>query len=285
MPREHSIGWPVDAIVDTGEHIALGCYQYSGERSGRVFYLDRETHSVASELPTTGTLALCFHAGLLYCANAQNISVYRADELVRRVDTLGINTYIDCAEHVAVASTDGHLRLYDYSLSLVKELAVSNDTVWVVKRIGDAYYIGTEEGLAYRYRLATDRLEAIGGRRSGIIDFLEIDGLLYVSSYDDSVEVFSIADLAPVKAHKKVGSLWKMVPYGQFILAASMYDGLQIFDREFNLLRRVPTGSICYGLCLSQGRAVWSSFYDNAIYSADLSALTDPTDQSTNKGV
>ncbi|KAI5170011.1 hypothetical protein PAEPH01_1172, partial [Pancytospora epiphaga] len=127
-------------------------------------------------------------------------------------------------------------------------------------------YIGSEEGLAYEYDYEKESLIQIGERRLGILDFIEINGLLHISSYDDTVKAFDKRTGRFSREFKETGSLWKMVCQGQTVHAASMYDGYRVFDSNFNLLDKTNTNSICYGLCVTEEEVLWSSFYDNSIF-------------------
>lgn len=272
MPTRKEIGWPVDCIIETARHYVLGSYKYDGLRSGKLQYLNKETKEVEIEHSTSGTFHICLHGDLIYCANANDISVYGDNGLVAKIGTPSLNTYIDCSTYVAVSDTTGTVTLYDYELNAIKSTKVSNDTAWVVKEINGMHYVGTEEGWAYRYDTRSCGLVRIGSRRLGILDFIVVDGMLYISSYDDNVEVYDENTLEYQTVYRKTGSLWKMILAGEQIYAACMYDGCKIFDKKFNLNTCIPTGSICYGLWVNGVEFIWSSFYENAIFYKNLNS-------------
>lgn len=260
------LGVPVDTVVETRQHIVAGSYVYDSGRSGKVQYLNKETKEVEHEHATGGTLCMCVREELVYCANASSISVFCEKGPVMKIQTEAINTYIDCGAHVVVADTAGKVRLFNYDLECVRDVEVSKDTVWVAKEIGDRIYIGTEEGLAYEYSFASDRLVQIGARRTGILDFIEVGGRLCISSYDGNVEVYEFGTLERHRMFRNVGSLWKMHCSGRRIHCSCMYDGYRVFDTDFGLLDSIPTRSICYALCVTRDEVLWSSFYDNCIF-------------------
>ena len=112
----------------------------------------------------------------------------------------------------------------------------------------------------------------------GILDFIETDNKLIVSSYDGNLEIFEFETFLPIKEIKKIGSCWKMVSKGQKIFCACMYDGLKVLDLGFNILEVIPTKTICYGLCLAFDRVYWSCFYSKLILYSDAKCF-DNLDQ------
>lgn len=344
---------PVDIILETDEHIVLGCYKYGEERTGKIMFLNKDTKYLEYEYTTSGTLCIATNSrysntdtkysnlnsadinnniedvlneaisniGTLYCANSTSISIYSKHGCLKEVKTDYLNTYIYCGTYVYVSNTNGEVVIYDYKLNHIRTVKVSKDTVWVVKEIditkninsaklnneinytniltkitegnistvlnaqslnainkGNENFsleqvyllIGDEEGWAHRYNIYTEEIVKIGKRREGIIDFLCIGDYVYISSYGGNVEIYNKYNLELQNLFNGVGSLWKMIIIDNLIYCASMYDGLNIFNKEFDIIDKIETQSICYGLCIikktSGVEIYWSSFYENCIY-------------------
>lgn len=269
-PTKIATGQPIDAIVEYKSWLVVGSYVYDGNRSGKIQFIDQATKQIVREYSTPGTLCLFAKDAYIYAANTTGIAMYDENGLVKEVTTEHINTYIDCQSRVIASDTGGRIHFYSLDLEEIKSIKVSNDTIWVAKEIAGRVYIGTEEGYAYEYSFPDGKVRQIGDRRSGILDFMEISGWVYISSYDGNVEAFEVG--IPERRRKIEGttSLWKMVRKGPAIHCSCMYDGYRKLDLEFNLIESVPTESICYGMCVAGDTAYWSSFYENCIYHKEI---------------
>ena len=72
------------------------------------------------------------------------------------------------------------------------------------------------------YDLRNDILKKFGSKRSGIIDFLEMNDLIFVSSYDQNIEVFEIESLEKIRKILNVGAFWKMINKNNMIYCSCL---------------------------------------------------------------
>lgn len=257
----------VDSICEDSSHIILGSYAYeNGERKGAVQFLNKDSRLIELEMGTSGTLDMATSNEMLYAANSSTVELYVDLKLKKEYKTAGINTRLDISEFITVADTAGRISFYDLELNFKGDCQVSNDTVWAVNTINGRVYIGTEDGTALIYENKTNTVQKIAKRKAGIIDIMELNGLICMSSYDSAIECWDPRTGHVERSFKDVGSVWRMQRRDNQIYSACMYDGFKVFDLEFNKIKEYATNSICYGLAVRDKEVVWSSFYDKTLY-------------------
>lgn len=273
-PRSKDCGFPIDCIVEAGSAMVLCSYKHSnGNREGRLQFVDKDSMESRFEIQTSGTLHAFHQCGRIYCADSRAITAHQDFRIVASLETESLNTYISGGDCIYAASISGEIRVLDSDLRLVESVRVSCEPVWVVKQFGDCLYFGDESGCCYRYNRVSRIHTQIGRKRLGILDIFFDEDLILVSSYDDNLEVYCLNTLELKETKRHVGSLWKIEKTGKVFVCACMYEGMKIFDGDFNLLCTYKTNSICYGLCIVSKMVFWSSFYDNTVFWASLDEL------------
>lgn len=267
MPfHSFNIELPIDCIVESKNYIVLCGYLYANvERNGCVHFLDKNSLEIVHTVKTSGTLHAFYKDNRIYLANSEDISVLEENELIYKVMTKALNTYVYVDEYVYVSDEKGNITVYDLNLNLFKTISVTNEPIWVVKYFNSNLYFGNEKGECFKYNLETNELQQIGSKRLGIIDILVDSDNIIVTSYDDNVEIFDFNTLSMKKKIIKSGSLWKILKYNEVYFCASIYDGVKIFDSNFNLLKQIKVETICYGIWISGYKLIWADFYEKKI--------------------
>jgi len=258
---------PIDFLVETDEHlVACGYVFEQNTRHGGIYFLDKRTLVLLSSRETTGTLQACYSRGILYTANASDITAFVGFDKVASYPTAVLNTCIatDGCD-VYVGNINGDIRIFDAELRLKAEVHISRNPIWTMKIADERLYLGDEGGCMSIYRLADGAIDRIEDGREGIIDILIDQETLRVSSYDEDLVIYDKKSLVEIKRHKRVGALWKMIQIGDYIVSSCIYQGVRIFDLDFKLLRSIETESICYGVCCLGSRLVWAPYYNGCI--------------------
>lgn len=262
----------VDSIVVTNNNIVLGSYDHeNGKREGRILFLDKNTKDIVYEHSTSGTLSLFARENTIFAANASDVAIYKDNVLVKKIETESLNTSIFVSDFIYVTDISGNLSIYDENLNLIKLIKISTEPLWIVKEIEKHIFVGSEDGMAYCY--FGENVKIIGKKRLGILDFVKINKHLYISSYDDCIEVYEFSTFEFIKRIDKIGSAWKIIHKNSLLYCSCIYDGVKIFDCDFNLIKSFPTKTICYGICLSEKELIWASFYEQCLFWNDIDSL------------
>lgn len=274
VPKSKDYGSPIDCIVETDNAMVLCSYEHSnGDREGKLQFVDKDTMEVKFEVPTSGTLHALYQDGRVYCADSRAIVALQDRRVIARLETESLSTYVSGGDHIYVANTSGEIRVLDADLRLVERINVSSEPVWVAKQFRSYLYLGDESGCCYRFSRDSGTHAQIGKKRLGILDIFFDNESILISSYDNNLEIYCLNTLELRETKKQTGSLWKIEKVGNVFVCACTYEGMKVFDEDFNLLRTYRTSSICYGLCIASGRVFWSSFYDNTVFWASLDEL------------
>ena len=98
---------------------------------------------------------------------------------------------------------------------------------------------------------------------------------MLVSSYDENLLVYEPSSQEMLEKYQKVGNLWRIIQKDEHIISSCIYDGVRIFDLNYNLQKNIKTESICYAICLMDTKLVWAPFYSNCIEWIDFDGSAD----------
>lgn len=253
---------PVDFLLETDNHIVACAYQFKeNERSGALYFLNKETLELVSKGETSGTLQAFYKDGILYTANASNVSAFKETKELHRYNTEALNTCIFVEDFVYIGNVNGNIIIFNRELEKLSVLHLLENPIWVLKVHCGIAYIGDEAGTVLAYNLTDKSIHVIDKRAMGIIDIFIINGTIAVASYDEDLVIHDLNTFKVVKKHLKIGTLWKIIQKGNFIFASCIYQGLKIFDLQFNLLKAVLTESICYAVCCTDRQLIWAPYY------------------------
>ena len=266
----------VDVIIRFNQNIIFGCYYYDAvldDRMGKIIVFDPETNNIIKEIITTGTLSLYTDNKFIYAANSNNIEIFDQNfNSIFKIITNAINTYMDIYENILIISNiHGEFQFLNLINKSMNTIQVSKDPIWIIKIKDDIIYYGTEGGIFGSYSITNNTSTTICNTRLGIIDILIIDNYIYVSSYDNNIQIYNINEnnIILFKTIPNVGQLWKIIYYTyqekQYFICADIHEGLKIFDINFQLLSFFPTKSLFYGLCIYNNYLYYSSFYENMV--------------------
>lgn len=258
---------PIDCIFETNKYIvACGYLHTDANRSGMVYFIDKTTYKVLDSVETTGTLHGCCCGDRIYLANVDNVSLFHENHLIKICDTGSFNTYVCVHDGVVyVSDISGNIRVLDTELNQISIIKGSSRPIWILKRYMDRLYFGDEAGFTYYYDCRTSQIQQLGKQREGIIDMIFRNNEVFISSYDGNIEVYGLETSFMTRKIENVGALWKMIEYDGRIVASSIYDGLKIFDSEFNQITQIKTETICYGVYCVNDVVLWAPFYSNII--------------------
>lgn len=270
------IDMPIDCIIESQKFFVCCGYQYlNNERGGCLYFLDKNNFKIIDSVATTGTLHAFFKENKIFVANSRDISIFEENNLLIKYPTHSINTYVFVDDYIYVADEKGCITVFDFNLTVIKTISITKEPVWIVKSSENYLYFGNEAGECFRYSIQSDSFCRIGKKRLGIIDIVIDSDSLFISSYDDNVEVFDRHTLELKKKSAKLGSLWKILKHGNFFICSAIYEGLKIFNSEFELIKQIPVKTICYAIHLSDNRIIWADFYNKKIMWIDLQLIFD----------
>lgn len=261
-----NLKYPVDCIFESYKYIVACCYLHEDtNRSGIVYFIEKNTFKIVDSIATTGTLQGCCDGDRIYLANVNNVSLFHENQPIKTYNTDSFNTYIYMQDDIYVSDISGNIRIFDRELNQISLINGSSEPIWVVKRHMDRIYFGDEAGFSYYFHCDTNQIKQIGKQREGIIDIIFRNGEVLFSSYDGNIECYDIETLSLTRKIENIGALWKMIEYKDMIIASSIYDGLMIFDSEFKEIDQIKTETICYGICCINDVVLWAPFYSNKI--------------------
>jgi diphthine methyl ester acylhydrolase len=270
--RTHETGMPIDSLAHgSGVLVAGGYRMEDGVRSGKVFFYDKE-NVVQHEVPSSGTLDVKTDGGCVYLANSRDVGVVdlKSRAHAQRA-TESINTYISIGEgFIAVSNTGGEVSLYGRELEPVRKARVSADPVWVVEAYGREMVSGCEGGSLSFSDARAEGIHRILQRGCGITSVYAMDEYLYVGSYDESIEVLDKRMYGVVRRARVGGGVWRILSAEGHFYVACMHEGAKVFDMDFNLLQRHPTASMVYAMIVHERSLIFTSFYDQKLYIADI---------------
>lgn len=265
----------IDYLVLTEKYlVACGYAIKDSNRFGELYFLDINTFSVVHRTNTTGTLQAFFKNGILYTANSKDVTAFKDFKEIFKFNTENsINTCIFVENDVYVGDINGNITIYDINLNKKEVLKITTDPIWTVKLFNNNIYAGDEAGHSYFYNLVNKNIVKIDVPRLGILDIFIHDQNLYISSYDENLMVYEPDNHTFIKKFDKIGTIWKTIKNDKFIACSCIYEGVKIFDLDFNLIKHIKTDTICYGICFVGSRFVWSPFYNNRIEWIDMNNI------------
>ncbi|ELA42754.1 uncharacterized protein VICG_00069 [Vittaforma corneae ATCC 50505] len=214
---------------------------------------------------TSGTLQAFFNDGILYTANAADVSAFIDFDVLAKHDTSVMNTCIFVGANVYIGDIGGSIAVFDKKLKKKSEIRLSNSPIWTIKVLDNTLYAGDEAGHVFVYDLLEKAVVMIDEKRLGIIDIFRYEEHVAVSSYDESLIIYDSKSLRVISRHDKIGTLWKIVQKGNFIISSCIYQGLKIFDLQFNVLETLETEAICYAVCCTDTKLIWAPYYSGCI--------------------
>lgn len=271
----------VDTIVHFNNIILAGSYDYKEDtktRSGSILCIDPSTDTIVRKIPTSGTFELSTQGRFLISANASDVTVYDVSyQIIFQHKTSSFNSSLySGSDFFLVGTIDGEILYFkrkEGAFELLYTFKQTYQPIWAILEHNNNIFYGTEEGYVKYFKIfKPDYQTILGSKRQGIIDLKLFKNQLHVCSYDDNLEIFDMDKILTTKnslkpaLHSKTSSLWNLQGAGYNFYAASMYDGLKIFDSKFTLISQLKTNSICYGICLTNEYVYYSSFYDSVIF-------------------
>lgn len=271
--RSFQVGCPVDSLI-LDSVLITGSYSYGAEaRRGAVSLIDTAMGDVLCSRETSGTFNIQKHGNIVFSANADDIAMMSLDglDVLRCYKTDSMNTDLAVsANSLSTTTTCGSVRVFDLLLNPLDEHKVSREVLWSVSCHDGVLYAGGDDKRVYEwdFRCATHR--CIVTRKDVVTMVVVRDNLLYLGSYDKGIAVYDRRN-HQMLCTKDVGGAWRMGVDGEAIFVACIYDGVKVFDREWNLVERFRTDSIVYAVDMRGGVLAFSSFYDQKLFLAQIS--------------
>lgn len=256
----------VDSIVKYKEYIVMGGYDYDNtERKGKLIFMDEISEEIVNEIETTGIFLLKVFNELLYVVNIKKLQIYNNFELIKQLEFTKNIFYTEvCEKYIFVASQIGEIDVFDRNdYTFVHKIHENIESIWMMKVINSHLYFGNEFGELFCTDLETWETTKMHRYDTGIICIKHINDNVLATTYDGDVVVFQNYFLAKTW---KTTNIWRLEEFKDFYVCATMYDGLTIFDKDFNIIKQIETDSICYGLCLVGNVVYYSSFYTKTVY-------------------
>lgn len=259
--------YPVDAIAEYSNYIIICSYSLDGNiRTGKIQMLDKTNLNVLHEILTTGTLHAIVIKNKIFAANSRNISLYEDLELKSCYKTKSLNTFLIADDTFIYSSNiNGEINIFDHELTSISVLKITEHPIWILKKYGDYLFIGDESGSLFKYDSTNNKCSKILKREYGIIEIYFENQKLILCTYGNFVEIFNLDNFECLKRIETGSSIWRISRHKEFYVCACMYDGLKVFDVDFNLIKTFQTDSICYGLCMVESNAIFSSFYEKIV--------------------
>lgn len=267
---------PIDYLLETDSCVVACSYEFKDDaRRGGLYFLDKDNLTLLFFKETSGTLCACYNNGVLYTANAKDISAFNGFDLIAIRTTPELNTCIAIDKDLYAGNICGSIRVFDSGLNEKKEVKITTNPIWTIKARDGVLYVGDEAGSLFIYDEADGSVSRIVDRESkkGLIDIIVSDKTFAVSSYDEDLIVYSKAHHHQIIKYESVGALWKMIQWEQCVVSSSIYGGVRIFDKDYNLIKLIETETICYGICIVGKKLVWAPYYNNRIEWIDLETL------------
>ncbi|KAM0681536.1 hypothetical protein GINT2_000049 [Glugoides intestinalis] len=278
LTRSINLEFPIDFILETKEGIvACGYKHVSTGRTGALYLLSKDKLEIIRMVRTSGTLQAFYKNDKIYTANVSDITVF--SEKLDIISIKQIPTFSTCifvaSDEVYVGDTNGNIYIFDDNLNIKSMLKLTKEPIWVIKCFENILYLGDESGVYIKYDLEEHIIKQQGKRKEGIIDIFLYNKILWISSYDENLIGYDEKTFEELKYIDKTGTLWRSFEKNEKIISSCIYDGVKIFDNEFNLIHHIETESICYAICSTTDKLIWAPFYSNSILWCDIKFLCD----------
>lgn len=267
--EEFEAGMPIDSLCHKGSVLVAGGYVLDeGRRSGRVYLYDLESMGELGSIETSGTLDTKVSGDTVYLANSRDVAGMHLGSMeTARVGTGDINTYVGVADGmVLVADVGGRIGMYSKEMRHLKDVQAAEAPIWVVEAMGSSVVYGSEDGEVRFVDVRGWSEQSRMSRGSGVTSIYEEGQYVYIGSYDEHVEVVDRRMYEVVRRVQVGGGVWRICGGRQGLYMSCMYEGMKVCNRDLEVVERYATGSIAYGLAVTEHKVFFTSFYDRKIY-------------------